>query len=335
MIVGILLLVMCLSVAISIVLVTAFGKRDASAKLWFAGFALDGLSPAFMYLAIAHGFAAGPSIGTLTHFGAALIFGESLRRLKGDTSGPRLAAVALGLSAVWLGSTFITRFGEPADRALLNAIASALAYVWATWWAWQLCRARSSIYVKQLLVLFGLGGLIWVGRAVHVFATGSGMMLGEGDPAGVIALPMLATLSLARVFSYLGLRLDELRRSAEREARAVREQSYALGRRNAEIASAMYSVPGCCLVTDASLRVVYANAEASRLLGIDLQTSRPRLDTLLIGTAGASFGDLVRRQTVQVKAADSGEVMTMALSAKVTEDEGAAVQYVFLLQPAS
>lgn len=331
MIVGILLVAMFLSFAISIVLVTAFGKRDASANWWFGGFALDGLSPAFLYLAVAHGFEAGLAIGTWTHFCAALIFGESLRRLRGASNGPRVAMIALGLSVAWL--SLVLQSGEAADRALLNAVVSALAYAWAAWWAWQLCRSQSSIYAKQLLTLFCVGGLVWVGRAVQLAAVGGGTMIGADDPVGAIVLPMLAVLALVRVFSYLGLRLDQLRRSAEQEARAVRDQAYALGRRNAEIAAAMYSVPGCCLVTDASLRVVYANAEASRLLGISLQTKRPRLDSLLIGAAGASFGDLVRRHTVQVKAADSGEVMTMTLSAKVTEDEGAAVQYVFLLQP--
>lgn len=337
---GVVLIAAWLTIGISISFASSFGKRDVSANFWLAGFALDGLSLSLIYLTVFHGLAFGAEWATVTHCGAALLCGESLRQLDtGAAPGPRLVVIGLGASAVWLLLIALTSLGAiPASRPTINSAAAAASYGWAIWSTWRLWSTQRSAYLTQILVLLAMAGIIWGLRAVLTAMGITGPLWAElvaGRTAANMTVVLIFLLSLTRMFCYFGVRLDQLRRRAEREAQAVREQSHALGRRYAEIAAAMYSVPGCCIVTDAGMRVVYANAEANRLLSLDLQKKRPRLDTLIVDAPGATFGELARRHQVRVKAANSDQVISMNLSAKVTEDEGAAVQYVFLLQPAT
>lgn len=330
------LFVVMTSLAVGIVLIVgfSFGMFDKSSKLWWSGFSTHAVAPAALAFALVLGPAISVSLASLLHLTGVGLEAASLRALdKTRKDGYSSVLVIAGTTTLWLLWT-LWSWGnaDPVAATMTNSVAEVLIYAWATYSAWRLRQSKKSIYLTQIIVLLTISGVVWVSRIILILS-GDVELVTKGDPVSVLSLVVIATCVLLRTYCYLGLRLDALRRFAEREARSVREQSYALGRRNAEIASAMQAVPGSCIVTDASLRIVYANSEACRVLGLDPQSSRTRFESLLVEPRSFTFGDLVHRKEIKVRTVDSPNGRDMLMTASASADEGAATQYVFLLQP--
>lgn len=324
-----------LAVGVSVIGIWSFGLRDTSARLWWRAYALGGVSPALTVISL--GEAAVPfalSVAALMHAIATTLQGISLRCLREPQFLSRRVAFGITVaSGLWLaGVTALWWAGLGEVTLVIFAMTCLFASAWATLESWRLHQQRSSTFSMQLLLLFALPAVGWLLRTVLVLK-GQADRLASGEPVTAIIVMTIAACWLFRTISYFGMRFDDLRRFAEGEARAIRDQSQALARRNSEIASAMHAMPVCCIVTDAASRIIYVNAECRKVLGLEQPTARPGLDSVLIGTRGANLADLARLKFVFARTTDQRTLQMLAMTVRVTEDEGAATQHVLMLSP--
>jgi len=325
-----------LAVGISIIGIWSFGVRDTSARLWWRAYALGGVSPALTVLPLGEG--AAPlvlSLAALLHAGATVMQGVSIRYLRDPKTltpnffGFRMVAVC----GLWIvGVALLWWSGRGAVTLIIFGVTCLLASVWATLESWRLHQQRASTFSLQLLVLFALPTAAWLLRALLVLQ-GEATRLSSGEPVTAIIVMTIAACWMFRTITYFGMRLDDLRSFAEGEARAIRDQSHALARRNSEIVSAMHAIPVCCMVTDSFSRLIYVNAECRKVLGLEQPVARPGLDTVLVGTRGANLADLARQKLVLARTADQRALRLMTMTVRVTEDEGAATQHVLMFTP--
>lgn len=324
-----------LAIGVSIIGTWSFGLRDTSARLWWRAYALGGVSPVVTVIPV--GEAAVPvalSVAALMHAIATVMQGISLRCLRESQSlSPRITFGMALAGIAWFASVMTLWWAGLGQFTLvIFAVTCLLASTWATVEAWRLHVQRASTFSAQLLLLFGVPAAGWVLRSLLVL-DGRGDRLASGEPVTAIIIMMIAACWLFRTISYFGMRLDDLRRFAEGEARAIRDQSHALARRNSEIASAMHAMPVCSIVTDAASRIIYLNAECQKVLGLEQPVGRPGLDTVLMGTRGANLADLARLKHVFARTADQRALRLLSMTVRVTEDEGAATQHVLMLSP--
>lgn len=325
-----------LAIGVSIIGIWAFGVRDTSARLWWRAYALGGVSPSLTVLPL--GDAAAPymlSLAALLHAVATVMQGVSIRCLRDpktltrDFFGFRMVAAG----GLWIvGVALLWWSGLGALTLIIFGVTCLLASVWATLESWRLHQQRASTFSLQLLVLFALPTAAWLLRALLVLQ-GEATRLSSGEPVAAIIVMSIAACWMFRTITYFGMRLDDLRSFAEGEARAIRDQSHALARRNSEIVSAMHAIPVCCMVTDSFSRLIYVNAECHKVLGFAQPVTRPALDTVLVGTRGANLANLARMKMVLARTADGRALRLMAMTVRVTEDEGAAIQHVLMFNP--
>jgi hypothetical protein len=325
-----------LSIGVGIIGIWSFGMRDTSARLWWRAYALGGVSPALTVLPLGEG--AVPfmlSLATLLHAIATVMQGISLRCLREPDFLTRgfLGRRAIVASGLWMAGVLLLWWsGRGALTLIIFGVTCLLASAWATLESWRLHQQRASTFSIQLLLLFGLPTAAWLLRTLLVFKGEAGRLVSVDPVSAIIVMTVVASW-LFRTVAYLGMRLDDLRRFAEGEARAIRDQSHALARRNSEIASAMHAIPVCCMVTDSTSRLIYVNAECRKVLGLDQPVGRPGLDTVLVGTRGANLADLARQKLVLARTADQRALRLMTMTVRVTEDEGAATQHVLMFNP--
>jgi len=325
-----------LAIGVSVIGIWSFGVRDTSARLWWWAYALGGVSPTLTVLPLGEG--AAPvvlSLAAFLHAIATVMQGISLRCLREPGFSIRgfLGHRAMVVGGVWIaGVVLLWWSGRGAVTLIIFGVTCLLASAWATLESWRLHQQRASTFSMQLLVLFGLPTAAWLLRTLLVLQ-GEATRLASGEPVTAIIVMTIAASWLFRTLTYFGMRLDDLRRFAEGEARAIRDQSHALARRNSEIASAMHAIPVCCMVTDSNSRLIYVNAECRKVLGLDQPVARPGLDTVLVGTRGANLADLARQKLVFARTADQRALRLMTMTVRVTEDEGAATQHVLMFNP--
>lgn len=330
---GILLLSSLSFITIGVVGWLSLSEPDRSARLWLSAFVLSGLSP---LLGAGSQFTAFSFVAsTLALTASFAVFSLSLKTFRNDQLLLREYSIAIGaglvLYTVVLGYLF--KNASIAAQATAFALGNGAMAVWATSEAVQLTKRHRSRFAAHLAVIFGIQAAVLTIRIPQVWF-GAQMRLSDSEPIALSIVLVLALCGIIKAISYYAMRLEEFQIRIQRDTEIVRDQALRLARKNSELVSAMHVAPVACAVTDPTLKVIYLNAEARRMLGdFDIVKHPPRLSDWLVGLQRAQIVSIASSRYVFVRAPDWSELMIAELSVRGVESESPGTQWVFLIKP--
>ena len=331
---GIMLLASLAFLAIGLTCWLSVKRPDASARLWVLGFIAAGIAPLL-------GAFGGATVGPFPFIGACIalalsfvLFGLALKVLYTARFYIRDQVVLTGtyLLGYALSLAYVSGHGSPAWQIFLFSVGTGTPAVWAALQAIQLSQRSKSVFVSHLIFIFVLQALVVLSRIPQSLFIDTAR-LWEHSSSNEIILTILSLCGIIKAISYFGLRFEELNDRLESETKLLQEQAYTLAKKNSEIVSAMYSAPIACVVTSPSLEMLYANAQAERLLGGVIENSdRRKISDWTLGLRDISQVNFTGARHVLLVSDSSAVAIAAEITASVLDSESAASQWVFTLR---
>lgn len=332
---GIMFLASFAFLAIGLVGWLSLKRPDLSAKLWMLGFVVSGIAP---ILGVLGGAEVGPwpfVSSSLALAASFVLFGLSLKLLYSPRLPLREYVVSAGGSfivyLVCLG--YSINSGSESAQIVLFALGNGLAAAWATHQAVQLCQRSQSPFIIHLIIIFGVQTAFIFLRIPQAFVTNP-TRLWEHDAFNEVILAILSICGIIKAVSYFGLRFEELRERLIADTNIIREQAATLAQKNAEIVSAMHAVPIACVVTTPSLKLLYLNSEARRLLGHYSTVDKDqKISDFMVGLRGSNQTSFAAARHMWVATDNPASVFAAEISTNGLESESSGAQWIFLIKP--
>jgi PAS domain-containing protein len=332
---GIMFLASFAFLAIGLVGWFSFKRPDLSAKLWMLGFVVSGIAPILGALGGTH-VGPWPFVSSSLALAASFVlFGLALKVLYSPRLPLREYVVTAGGSFIvyMLCLGYSVNSESESAQIVLFALGNGLAAAWATQQAVQLSQRSRSPFVVHLIIIFGIQTAFIFLRIPQGLVAGA-PRLWEHDTFNEVILVVLSICGIIKAVSYFGLRFEEVRERLESETGVIREQAQKLAEKNAEIASAMHAVPIACVVTNPSLEVLYANAQAKRLFGQSMLDEKgKKLSSWMLGLNGANQLAFAAARHMMLMSGNPQTAVAVEMSANGLESDSSSSQWVFLVKP--